>query len=95
MELRLQLSVAPFRALPLRPEFLQAVYECLRLVRVKTLAESESLVLEFLASPIDEIGCRRSDSRTQHREVVLIAEVVSEVMELVGQLADRARGEQA
>ena len=56
MELRLQLSVAPFLALPLRPEFFEAVYERLRLVRVKALAESERLVLELLAAPIDEIG---------------------------------------
>ena len=57
MELRLQLSVAPFlRSATAVQSFSQAVYERLRLVRVKALAESERLVLELLAAPIDEIG---------------------------------------
>ena len=65
--------------------------ECLRLFAYSRSPERQRLVLQFLAAPIDELGDRRREPRAEHREVVLIAEIVGQVMELVGELADRAR----
>src|SRR6185312_10600691 len=89
MELRLQLGVLPFFALPLGPVLAQAVRERLRLLRAQTLTERERLVLQLFAAPVDEIRDPSRSSSAQHGQVVLIAKIVSEPMKVVGQLAYR------
>ena len=84
MEPGLQLGVGP---VPFEP-----MDEWPRFFAVQALAQRQRLVLQLLAAAIDQRVqlARRCSSLAEHREVVLIAQIVRPVMELVGELADRA-----
>src|SRR5262245_20143827 len=95
---------ARLAAIPVGPVLRQPVDECLRLVGIQPLAERKSLVLQLFAPAIYECFERtgrclaqassgRGNALTQDREVVLIAQVVSQMMELISELADRASRE--
>jgi len=65
------------------------VYECLGIVGVQALAERERFVLQFFAAPVDELRDRSGDAVAQHGQVVLVAEIVSQLMKFVRHLVDR------